>query len=168
MISLKDFLETVEYRITEGSDYGWNCFGEYVHNLSYWSGDQDGQSLNVLFDTQNQTVYQVEAHDYLNRRSYRWTNPDYIDAYKQAVKTNEIDDLAYDGVKYTDLDVAEDWLEKARAIYLQRDYDTRVSVPLELPDNEIFQLMKMAHEQDVTLNELVEQILRDEIDKRKK
>jgi hypothetical protein len=40
------------------------------------------------------------------------------------------------------------------------DYDTRVSVPLELENDEMFELMKMAHEQDLTLNEFVEQLLR--------
>jgi predicted HicB family RNase H-like nuclease len=40
------------------------------------------------------------------------------------------------------------------------DYDTRVSVPLELEDELMFELMKMAHEQDLTLNEFVEQLLR--------
>lgn len=166
MITLKDFFETIDYRITEGSEYSWNCFGDFAYNLSYWSGDDDGQSLTVLFDTRDQTVYQVEVHDYDTGRSYRWTHPDYIEAYQQECSDREVDDIAYDGVKYTDLDVAEDWLEKARAIYLQEDYDTRVQVPLELSDDQLFQLMKLAHEQDVTLNALVEGILREEIQRR--
>jgi hypothetical protein len=39
------------------------------------------------------------------------------------------------------------------------DYDTRVSVPLTVPDDVLFELMKRAHEQDVTLNQLVEEVL---------
>jgi hypothetical protein len=35
-----------------------------------------------------------------------------------------------------------------------------VSVPLELGNDEMFELMRMAHEQDLTLNQLVESLLR--------
>jgi hypothetical protein len=33
MISLKEWMELVDYRITEGSDYGWNCYGHDAHML---------------------------------------------------------------------------------------------------------------------------------------
>jgi predicted HicB family RNase H-like nuclease len=42
--------------------------------------------------------------------------------------------------------------------------DNRKEVELDLPDNELFDLMLMAHKQDVTLNQLVENILREYID----
>ena len=50
-------------------------------------------------------------------------------------------------------------MEKSRKIVANEDYDNKVTVPLELSDEEIFQLMKMAHERDVTLNQLVEDLL---------
>ena len=37
-------------------------------------------------------------------------------------------------------------------------------VELDLPDSELFNLMLMAHNQDITLNQLVENILREYID----
>jgi predicted DNA-binding ribbon-helix-helix protein len=37
--------------------------------------------------------------------------------------------------------------------------DNRVDVPIELTDEQWYSLMKMAHERDITLNQLVEQIL---------
>jgi hypothetical protein len=37
----------------------------------------------------------------------------------------------------------------------------RTTVEVELDDHEWYELMKMAHERDITLNQLVEQILRD-------
>jgi hypothetical protein len=42
--------------------------------------------------------------------------------------------------------------------------DTRKEVELDLPDTELFDLMLMAHTQDITLNQLVENILREYID----
>ena len=41
MITLKEWMELVDYRVTEGSDYGWNCYGPNVHMLDSWNGDQD-------------------------------------------------------------------------------------------------------------------------------
>lgn len=42
--------------------------------------------------------------------------------------------------------------------------DTRAEDELDLPDSELFDLMLMAHNQDITLNQLVENILREYID----
>jgi predicted HicB family RNase H-like nuclease len=42
--------------------------------------------------------------------------------------------------------------------------DNRKEVELDLPDTELFDLMLMAHKQDITLNQLVENILREYID----
>ena len=41
--------------------------------------------------------------------------------------------------------------------------DNRVDVEIELADEEWYTLMKIAHEQDITLNQLVEQVLTEEI-----
>jgi hypothetical protein len=68
--------------------------------------------------------------------------------------------MAWDDVDYVDLEVDDDFIQKCLSIKEGEDYDTRVSVPLELDNDEMFELMKMAHEQDLTLNEFVEQLLR--------
>lgn len=46
--------------------------------------------------------------------------------------------------------------------------DNRATVEIELDNDLLFQLMLMAHERDITLNQLVEQILRDYIDEANK
>jgi len=43
--------------------------------------------------------------------------------------------------------------------------DDRVIIGLELEQDLLYQLMLMAHEQDITLNQLVEQILRQYLDR---
>jgi predicted HicB family RNase H-like nuclease len=43
--------------------------------------------------------------------------------------------------------------------------DNRVIIGLELEQDLLYQLMLMAHEQDITLNQLVEQILRQYLDR---
>lgn len=159
MITIKDFMETVDYRITEGSDYCWDCFGPHAYRLDSWNGEHDGHTVGIVFDVKNQTVYQAEVHDYQHGRSYRWTNPDYIKAHGDEVDRRQVVDTAYDDVKFIDLEVEDDFLSKARAIVTGEDYDTRVSLPIEFTDEEMLQYMMAAHERDITFNQFVEQAL---------
>lgn len=157
-MNLKDFLEAIQYRITGGDDYCWSTFGPNARWIN--CDDLDRYGSSVVHDTQTQVIYSAEVHDYENERSYRWINPDYVAAYcNEAADRNVNIKQAWDHVMFTDLDSVEDFLLKCQAIVAGEPYDTRVSVPIELEDEEIFSLMKMAHEQDITLNQLVEKIL---------
>jgi len=167
MITLKEWMEIVDYKITEGSDFGWNCYGKDVHMLDSWNGEQDGHSFTVIFDTKTQVVYEVQAHDYVHNRAYRMINEDYRKkAKKEARKRDVSRDQAWDDVDYVDIEVDDDFFQKCLSIKAGEDYDTRVSVPLELEDELMFELMKMAHERDITLNEMVEEVLRRVIDEK--
>jgi hypothetical protein len=170
MITLKQFMETVDYRITEGSTYQWQCFGPNAYTLDSWNGEQDGHTVSIIFDTRDQTVYQAMAYDYRRNRAYRMTNPDFKSEFDAECEDRDILDQAWeldDGtpIKYVDLDVVEDFMEKARAIVNNEDYDTRVQVPVEFSDEELLTYMKMAHERDMTFNEFVEMALREVIEK---
>ena len=44
------------------------------------------------------------------------------------------DDTAWDGVEWIDLATDSDFLEKARAILNEEEYDTRIVIPLSLSD----------------------------------
>jgi hypothetical protein len=165
MITLKDFMETIDYKITEGSEYCWQCFGPNAYRLDSWNQEHDGHTVSILFDTRTNVVYEVNAYDYKRNRAYRLINPDYKSAHEneaaaRGVNVNE----AWDEVNYVDLETDEDFLEKARAIAVGEDYDNRIEVPLTLQDDQLFELMKLAHERDVTLNQMVEALLRDAID----
>ena len=158
MITIKEWMEIVNFRITEGSEYCWQCFGSYAYALDSWNGDNiKGYSLTMVFDTRTQVVYQVEVHDYKRERAYSFTNPDFINAYKNEEKARGAIDYDY---KMTELEVIEDWIEKATAIIAGKKYDKRVQVPLNLPDDEMFELMKLAHAEDITLNKMVEKVLK--------
>lgn len=167
MITLKEWMEVVNYRITEGSGYQWQCYGSDAYCLDSWNGDQNGHSLTVIFDNRTQEVYEVAAHDYLNNRAYRLINPDYITKHNKEASARSCGiNEAWEDVDYIDLDVDDDFIQKALSIVAgERDYDTRVQVPLDLDRDTMFELMQHAHEQDITLNELVERILTDVIDR---
>jgi hypothetical protein len=160
MITLKEWMELVDYRITEGSNYGWQCYGANAYSLDSWNGEQDGASFSIIFDNKTQAVYEVQAHDYKNSRAYRRINPDYLEAYTaEATQRDSWMSQAWDDVEYVDLDVDDDFFQKALAIQEGEDYDTRVQMPVDFADAELLQYMKMAHEMDITFNEFVERAL---------
>ena len=159
-MNLKKFFDAVDYRITEGSEYCWDCFGANAYMLDSYVLEQ--YSVSILFDTHTQTVYQLELADYRKDIAYLWTNPYFRQKYIDEAKTRDIDPMqAWDGVKFTEIEIEDEMLEKIRAVVNNELYDTRVGVPIELDDAVLYQLMTMAHEQDITLNQLVNNILRE-------
>jgi hypothetical protein len=166
MITLKEWLEVVNYRVTEGSNYLWNCYGPDSYSLDSWDRNHDGSSFTITFDTRTQCVYEVQAHDYKNQRAYRLVNPEFHAIMEQEAEYRNVNKKeAWEDVNYVDLEADDDWIQKALAIFAGEDYDTRVSIPLELDDADLLVLMKQAHAADLTFNEFVEDILRDFIDK---
>lgn len=148
MLTLKEFMELVDYKITEGSDFYANITPLY--SLDSWNGEQDGYSFSIVFDPKdNQRVYAVEVSDYKNNRAYRMKDP-----------AIELDKQAWDDVEWTDLDVVDDFIQKALSIKAGEDYDTRVQVQVDFSDDELLRYMTMAHEMDITFNELVERALK--------
>ena len=168
MITIEQWMKTFNYRITESDTYGWTCYSSTAQSMSAWNGlhDDGGWSGNIVFDTENQTVYEVEVCDYTNSRAYRIINPNFKKAHDAEAKTRGVDaDEAWDGTKFVDLELDDDWLEKAEAIVDGIDYDTRVSIPIELPDNELLCLFKMAHDRDMKFNDFIGEVLTEQLKK---
>ena len=159
MITIKNFVEAINFKISSGSSYGWECFGPDAR----WLDTEDKEySASIVFDTVNQTVYLAEVCDYVNNRAYRMINPAYTSMYTdEANKRGINDNQAWDDIKYIDLDVVDDWLEKCTAIVNKKfDYDDRVMVEINLSDEELLEFMRIAHKKDITLNQLFTQVLR--------
>jgi hypothetical protein len=165
MITMKEWMELVDYRITEGGDYGWECYGSNVYILDSWNGEQDGHSFTIIFDTKTQEVFEVQAHDYTRQRAYRMINEDYRRKLKKEAKRRDVNkNEAWDDVDYVDLDVDDDFIQKCLAIREGEDYDTRVQVPVDFSDEDLLKYMKMAHDRDMTFNKFVEEALRNAIE----
>lgn len=157
MITFKDFLEISGYRITQGSPYLWQCFGDGAWHLE--SFEDDRYTLSVVMDTETQKVYVAEAHDYQRDRSMRWIDPEHEDLYRAEAERRGIDaDQSWDDVRFRDLD-PDTWRQSALALREGREYDDRASIELELSDEETLRLCMLAHQQDLTLNQFVERLL---------
>jgi hypothetical protein len=164
MITVAEFMKTINYRITGGSEYQWNSYGSHSRYL-----DSDGEtySASIIFDSESTNsdgsgpiVYEATVCDYVNNRAYRLINPLFKQQMLEEAASRGIEStFAWDSVEYKDLECNEDWLEKATAIVAGVEYDERISIPLDLSNEELFVLMKMAHERDVTFNQFIEMIL---------
>lgn len=154
MITLKQWMELVNYQITEGSDYYAEVKDSNItlYSLNSWDGKQDGSSFFISFDPKTQTVYSAEACDYKNNRAYRLISPLLVTGKE-----------AWDDVDFVDLESDDDFMEKATAIFNGKEYDERVVLPIDIPDDLMFTLMKEAHNQDITFNQLVAKVIEEQI-----
>ena len=167
MINLKEWMELVDYKITEGSDYGWGCYGPNSFQLDSWNGvhGKGGYSFSIVFSTKSQKIYEVSMCDYTNDRAYRMINPKFQEKHRKEAESRNVNlNEAWDDVDYVELDVLDDFIQKALAIRAGESYDTRVQVQVDFSDEDLLQYMKLAHERDMTFNEFVEEALRDAIE----
>lgn len=162
-MKLSEVNQALDHRITGGSDYQWNCFGSDARFLDY---ESEYAHVSIVFDSAIGCIYVAEVNPENDTTiAYRWINPAYKNEYLAEHVSRKIDpDIAWDDIKYTNLEVEEDWLEKARAIFLGESFDNRIQVPLNLDDDLLLQLAMEAHKRDITLNQMVCVILQEVID----
>jgi hypothetical protein len=161
MLTIKDWMELVDYKITKGGIYNWDCFGPDAYYLDSWNQKHvdSGWSMSISFDLRTQTVYDVTVCDYKRNRAYKLVNADYEAAYRKQLASAQ--DKAWIDGDYTLLETDEDFLEKAQAIMADKDYDTHVILPLDLPDDVILKAALEAHRQGITLNDYINKALVD-------
>jgi hypothetical protein len=167
MITMKEWMELVDYKITEGSEYGWGCYGPNAYTLDSWNGvhGNGGYSFSIVFSTKSQKVYEVSVCDYTNDRAYRMIAKNKQAKHSDEALARDVNlNEAWDDVDYVDLDVVDDFIQKCLAIRAGEPYDTRVQMQVDFSDEELLQYMKLAHERDMTFNEFVEEALRDAIE----
>lgn len=159
MSILEQFLEAIEYRINDAWEHQW---ASYTNGQTLSSSNQFG-TMSVVFDRETQTVIEITATTELEARkqcAYRWMNPDFKDAiYEEAGRRNVSPTEAFERMDYIDLEVVEDVLEKGKAILADEEFDERVQVPLDLDSDVLLELMIMAHNRDITFNQLIEEAL---------
>ena len=169
-MKLSQINEAMGHRITGGSEYGWQCFPD-ARFLDY---ESDYAHVSILYSTTDQTVYQAEASikreawpkDERYDKPYRWLNPEHKDAFITESKNRNIDtDIAWDDVKWIELETDEDFLEKAKSMFSGNYWDTRIQIPINLDDDVIMHLAMDAHKRDITLNKMIEIVLQEMIDR---
>ena len=158
---LEKFMKAIDYRITNGDKFLWHCFGGNAYCIDHWDGSHSGFSASIIFDTATQQTYSLSVYDYQRNRAYRWIHPDYRNQHhdEASERMPGIERQAWDDVDFIEIDLESDFFSKLAAIVSGVDYDERISVTLDLDDELALALMMEAHRQDITLNQLVRNVL---------
>jgi len=161
-MQLSEINNTFQHQITGGSDYGWDCYGSNTWSIDYSSKYAHGY---VIFDTVTQKVYEVNVSPVTDtHKPYRYIDPDYRMSHDtEAVDRNVDPNVAWDDTNWVDLETEEDFIDKASKMFKGEKFDTRIVVPLDLDNETIIQLSMEAHKRDITLNQMVEELLRNMI-----
>jgi len=165
MLNMQEWMALVNYKITEGSKYGWSCYGPNSYSLDSWDGKYGdcggGYSFSVIFSTKSQKVYEVNVCDYANNRAYRMINPKNVEKHRKEAESRGSNlNEAYAGVEYVDLQVDDDFIQKGLAIISGEDYDTGILVSIDLPDDILLYAALEAHKRNITFNEYINMVLR--------
>ena len=164
---MKNFLELINYEVGEGSKFMWHCYGNKAYMYNY--SDKNDRCVDIVFDLDTRVVYELTVMDFDNQLAYRWVNHEYRNVREQESIERKVQlNQACDDLNYIDLETSEDFYQKAKAILNGEDFDKRIVVPFELPDDILFTLMKKAHELDITFNQYMEKIIKEEIERVKK
>lgn len=163
-MKLKDWLFITDGRVTDGSEFSFDCYGDRAYTMSYWNGfhREAEASTSVVYDRDTFEVYETDVYNGANNKAYVWRDPRWADLFKAELTAKNCN-FASDFPEI-ELEVAEDFTEKATAILNGEEYDSRIKIPLDLNKDQMFALMVAAHEGDITLNELIDVVLRQAID----
>ena len=151
MIKLHKFLNVINYNIHDKSFLENTIYNQETNLVCKITYGNEDHFLTCTFDVISQEILEITAEDYVLQNFYRWTTSDFAELQEE--------DANWVGKKYSELEVIEDILEKASAIVDGRLYDTRISVPLDLTDEDFMVFARSAHEKDITFNQLVERAL---------
>jgi len=79
-MKIVEWLEIIDYKVYNSSNYNWSCFGEnvyvYVWQLLNNRDSIDYESI-VCFDTKSREVYCIEIYDENTEIYYRWVRDEY-------------------------------------------------------------------------------------------
>jgi hypothetical protein len=162
-MNLREINTALEHKISGGTDYQWTCWD----NARFLDYESEYGYASIVFNTKTQEVYEATVEQ---RRPeapvYRWTDPNHAAARNTDAENRGIkDSIAFDDTEFTDLETEQDFLTKAAAIFKGEQFDLRIEIPVHLTDAEFWQLAVMAHERDITFNEMVSVILREVIER---
>lgn len=142
-MKLNEVLNAANGQVCGGSEFQWKCFGPNARFLEL--ADINGEEVcNIVFDSKDQTVYEIEAYVNEDMLVYKWIDPHYLQALKDECVSRDIAfNDAYDEVEYTFIDTDVEILDLVHKIvhktyvhvkqHVERDLTLQSA---ELPDDE--------------------------------
>lgn len=158
-MQLQDIITAAQFKISEGAEYQWACYGKNARFLDFQSDFED-VSASCIFDSQNQTVY--EASLYIGEKAYRWLNPYFSKAMYSESFERDIDPREFCEVcHFCDCEVPEDLLEKTTDAFNTGTCSDDIVIPINLTEEQEELFSRLPDGTD--LNEFVLQALTEKI-----
>jgi len=102
-MTVKQFLEIIKYKINDGGEFCWDCYGKKAFMLDSF---RTNGHIGMVFDTKDQTVYELRISDYKENKAYKWINPKYKQKHDKELKKRGFKtDQAWDDVNYEDVSI---------------------------------------------------------------
>jgi hypothetical protein len=167
-MKLETLLKTFDYRITDGCEFLWKCYPD----ARCMTLSSEYAEISAVYSYIDQTIYEVKVDVAPGAETdpalvYRWMNPEWKEAHDaESVKRGFNPKTAFDDIEWIDLEVEDDFLSKARNMFDGKfDFDKRVQVEIDLPDDLILFIAKQSHALDITFNQYISQLLERELPK---
>jgi hypothetical protein len=159
-MKLKKILKLFDYKISDGSEFQWGCFGPNARYLDFNSDTCIQNSVSVLYDTITTKVYQMDFCCESVEGVYTWVDPKYEVAHARECLRRGIE-----GNKYQCYS-KESFLTMALDAYHGRtpDTDLALDVDVDLSAGDIHQLHLIAESKGITFDELVNEVLAQELE----
>lgn len=111
MISIKDWMEGVKYRISDVWGFNWGCFGKNAMGITSEWGEQGGRDYTVVYDPDTLEVFEVCSYSSADNTALRWINPKYKAAYFAEEKIRGMDNIFEfeDVIKFTEVKSPRGW-----------------------------------------------------------
>ena len=162
-MTLHDFFSIFDYKVTDGSEFLWSCFGQHARCIELTSDDVVGW---VVFSKVTQEIFQAEVYNESALVAYRWMP----DASRQAfvaecTQRNVPLSEAWDGCDFIDVGSLEEFMNHAKRLIDGENLDVNDEVEVKLSHDVIIALTMEAHRRNITLNEMMNIALREMLDK---
>jgi len=101
--TIEQYLDTIDYKIGDGSKFMWSCFGPKAYQYTYAAINFTSYvfELNMIFDTETRIVYVVEFCVVEGDKVYKCFNPEFKEAYDTEEKIKN-ESLGFEPIEYED------------------------------------------------------------------
>jgi hypothetical protein len=146
MTHVKHFLELVEYKITSADAY-------YLGAHTLWSyeyaPEPEKYSIHCVFHPDTREIEILEFCDYWNNRAWRWSG-----LLEPGQVFDEVE--AWEGTVFLPCVSALDWCAQVEAYWGHAPMET---IEADIDADTWAQLARLAHDQDLTINETIARAL---------
>lgn len=103
MVTIKKFIKSINFKIDEGCEYLWECYGPDCRQLG-WTKPDRSATAGIVYDNKSHVVYEMSVWDNKNEEVWRWIRPGFRRAHdRECLSRGFIAKRAIDSVGFQDV-----------------------------------------------------------------